>query len=359
MHIRASDPRSGQHVSRIPRPARRGGSRDALLLEIARAYYERELSQEAIGLLHGLSRSQVSRYLTAARQEGIVQIRVVSRDEDDPGVVQSLRRAFPRLREVVVAKAFNPDPRYIRRSVASAAARLFDRLIHPGMTVCVGAGRTMALAAEGLTERRTAGLVVVPATGDAGHTALEFDYSAVATSVADRLGGIAHRINAPAIVGPGSSAAALTRAIPQIEDTLRLARQADLFLLGLGSLGGDEIFVEAGTISSEELSIVRSEGAVGDLCGNFFDAVGHPVGEPFRDRVIGISLDDLRQAALVVACAAGEEKAPAVLGALQGGFIEGLVTDEATARRVLAGIDGYPHELPGAAPGHPTHAERR
>jgi DNA-binding transcriptional regulator LsrR (DeoR family) len=337
-------------MSGIARSNRRSGHRDALLVEIARAYHEHDLSQAEIGTLHGLSRSQVSRYLRAARDEGIVQIRIVPRHADDPDVEQSLLRAYPRLREVVCAKAFNPDPLYIRRAVATAAARLFDRLIRPGMTVCVGAGRTMALAAEGLTARRTAGLVVVPATGNAGHTALESDYSAVAQSVADRLGGIAHRINAPAIVGAGTSAAELARANPQIEDALDLARRADLFLLGLGSLGGDEIFVESGTISSAELWVVRGEGAVGDLCGNFFDAAGQPVGEPFRDRVVGISLDDLRRAALVVACAAGEEKAPAILGALRGGFVEGLVTDEATARRVLAGIDSQADGVPEPAP---------
>jgi DNA-binding transcriptional regulator LsrR (DeoR family) len=333
-----------------PHAARRGGHRDEFLIEIARAYYERDLTQTQIGQLYGLSRSQVSRYLSAARDEGIVQIRIAARLEDDHGVEGSLRRAFPRLREVAVARAFNPDPLYTRRAVATAAARLFGRLIGPGMTICVGAGRTMALAAEGLAPRPTPGLVVVPATGNAGHTALESDYSAVAQSVADRLGGVAHRINAPALVGPGSSAAELVRANPQIEHALRLARHADLYLVSLGSLGDDEIFVETGTISSSELMLVRGEGAVGDLCGNFFDADGQPVGKPFRDRVVGISLDDVRRGSLVVACAAGEEKAPAIVGALRGGFVGGLVTDEATARRVLAGIGGHPLAGPGSPP---------
>lgn len=316
----------------------RSFDRDGFLAEIARAYYEQDLTQAEIGALHGLSRSQVSRYLRAAREEGIVQIRIVPRHDHDPAAAEALRAAFPQLQEVVVAKVFNPSPPTVRRAVALAAARLFDRLIRPGMTVCVGAGRTMALAADHLSARRLAGLVVVPATGNAGHAALDTDYSAVSAVVAERLGGVAHRINAPAMVGVGGSAAELARSNPQIAEALGLARRADLFLLGLGCLGGDEIFVDSGTISATELAAVRAAGAVGDLCGGFFDAAGGLVREPFHDRLVGVTLDDLRRAPLVVASAGGEEKAAAVLGALRGGLIGGLVTDERTAERVLASL---------------------
>jgi DNA-binding transcriptional regulator LsrR (DeoR family) len=314
--------------------------REDLLVEVAWAYYERDLTQAQIGAVHGISRSQVSRYLQAAREEGIVQIRIVPPRDRVPELEAALRGAFPQLREVIVARVFNREPLFIRRAVASAAARVFDRLIRPGLTVCVGAGRTMALAAEGVAPRRLAGLVVVPATGNAGHAALDADYSAITQSLADTLGGIAYRINAPAIVGANASAADLADSNPQIHEALAIARRADLYLLGLGSLAGDEIFVRTGLISAAELAAVRGAGAVGDLCGNFFDGTGRPVQGPFEDRVVGIGLDDLRRATLVVACAGGEEKAPAIVGALRGRLIHGLVTDEHTAERVLVGVRG-------------------
>jgi DNA-binding transcriptional regulator LsrR (DeoR family) len=49
-----------------------------LLYRIARAYYENDLTQEQIGKRFGLSRIKVSRLLRRAREEGIVQITVVS-----------------------------------------------------------------------------------------------------------------------------------------------------------------------------------------------------------------------------------------------------------------------------------------
>jgi DNA-binding transcriptional regulator LsrR (DeoR family) len=332
-----------------------GSPRDGLLAELARAYYEQDLTQAQIADLHGLSRSQVSRYLRAARDEGIVQIRIVAPGDHDHDLEESLRAAFPTLREAAVARVFDPRPPLVRRAVARVAAREVDRLVRPGHTVCLGAGRTMALVASMLTPRPMRGVIVVPATGNAGHAAHETDYNAVTHAAASAWGALAYGINAPAILGGGASAAELERSNPQIGEALAAARGADLYVLGLGSLAGDEIFVRTGLISAADLAAVRVAGAVGDLCGNFFDALGRSVPGPFRDRVVGIGLDEVRGAAgqtrrrggegrdragTSIVCAGGTEKVPAVLAALRGGLVDHLVTDEHTARGVLDVVGG-------------------
>jgi lsr operon transcriptional repressor len=103
----------------------------------------------------------------------------------------------------------------------------------------------------------------------------------------------------------------------------------------MGSLAGDEIFVRTGLITLDELTEVRAQGAVGDLCGNFYDASGRGCPGPFADRVVGIRLEDLRRAPAVVVCAGGAEKVPAIAGALRGRLVNALVTDEHTAHGVL------------------------
>jgi DNA-binding transcriptional regulator LsrR (DeoR family) len=333
-------------------------ARGAFLAELARAYYEHDLTQAQIADLHHLSRSQVSRYLQAARDEGIVQIRVIAPGDRDRDLEASLQAAFPSLREVAVARVFDRQSTLIRRAVGRLAARLVDRLVRPGQTICLGAGRTLASVAGMLQPRPIPGVIVVPATGNAGHAALESDYAAVTHVVATAWGALAYVINAPAILGPGASAERLERTNPQIGQALAAARRADLYVLGLGSLAGDEIFVRTGLISADELTRVRRAGAVGDLCGNFFDAAGAAVAGPFRDRVVGIGLDDVRAAEMSVVCAGGPEKVPAIVAALRGGVALALVTDEHTARGVLDVADGrgtaVVHEqTPGASEGSP------
>jgi DNA-binding transcriptional regulator LsrR (DeoR family) len=56
---------------------------------------------------------------------------------------------------------------------------------------------------------------------------------------------------------------------------------------------------------------------------------------PIHDRRIGIELSDLARVPQVVGVAGGLHKVEAILGALRGGFLDVLVTNELAALRLL------------------------
>lgn len=307
----------------------------SLLAEVARAYYEQELTQEEIAREFGVSRSQISRYLTDARVRGVVQIRVVAPDARNRALEKALKKRFGQLQQVVVVSVFTERESSIRMAVARAGARLVEQVVTPNSVVCFGAGRTLAHLVRLLSPLELPNVNVVQAMGNAGHQGLEIDYNAISQAAAAAFGGRAYQINAPAILGPGASAAELEASSPQIAEALRLARSADLYVMGVGTLSLDEIYVSAGLIKEDDLRALGREGAVGDICGNFIDDRGRPLPGSFRDRLVGVRLEDLRKARLALACAGGEDKVAAVYGALLGGWINGLVTDELTAKGVL------------------------
>jgi len=77
-------------------------------------------------------------------------------------------------------------------------------------------------------------------------------------------------------------------------------------------------------------------GAVGDLCCSLFDQNGEYQEIKFNDRVVGLSLDQMRNnSAEIIGIAGGEEKAKAILGALRGNLIDTLLTDDKAAKKVL------------------------
>src|SRR5262249_54089046 len=135
---------------------------------------------------------------------------------------------------------------------------------------------------------------------------------------------------------------------PQIADAIAIARHAQAYVVGVGSLSGDEIYVRTGLVSLEELDQARREGAVGDICGNFYNIAGQPRPGPFADRAVGIRLSDLAAAPLSIGCASGSEKVASIVGALTGRYLNVLVTDELTAVGVLESIgEGSPPSQPG------------
>lgn len=307
-----------------------------LLVEVARAYYEANYTQQEIAQTLGLSRSQVSRYLSEARARGIVQIRIVDPEERANEIESALKRRFPALVDAVVVPVFSDLPDVILKAIGRACAEYLRDQITPGQRLCIGCGRTLRETINWMKPNGVDDLTVIQAMGALGHeAALNIDYNELARAAGEALGARVYYLNAPAVLGAGT-AAELVAANPTIAQALRLARNADLYVVGLGSPAGDHLYVETGTVSAEDLAMVERCGAVGDICGRFFDIHGNVCPSPFEARVVGIELEDLRRARLSLAVAGGADKVRPLLGALRGGYINAVVTDRYTASQVLA-----------------------
>jgi len=106
-------------------------------------------------------------------------------------------------------------------------------------------------------------------------------------------------------------------------------------LVGVGTPTADATIVHMGYLNAEDARGLRERGVVGDILGQFFDADGNVVDLPIHDRRIGIELSDLARIPKVVGVAGGLHKTGAIRGALHGGFLDVLVTNELAAIRLL------------------------
>jgi DNA-binding transcriptional regulator LsrR (DeoR family) len=310
------------------------GNNIKLLVEIARAYYEQEHDQSMIAASLGISRSQVSRYLAQARELNLVQVRVVSPEQRTGEVEAALLKRFRSLKEAVVAPVFNPRPGPLRKTVGRACAQYLEQVIQPGLRICVGSGRTVWEAFSWLRPQQASNTSLIQAMGNVGHEALEIDFNQMANAAARVLDARIFFINAPAILG-GGTVTDLISANPSIQETLQLAHSADVYLFGIGSMSGDLIFTRGGIITLQDLEQLRQAGGIGDICGHFFDITGAEIPSSFRERIVGIGLEDLRSNALTIAVAGGPDKVLPLIGALHGGYIKVLVTDEQSALAIL------------------------
>ena len=80
---------------------------------------------------------------------------------------------------------------------------------------------------------------------------------------------------------------------------------------------------------------LRAQGAVGDVLGNYVGIHGEHIKSPHSRRLIGLSIDELRQIETVVAVVSGDEKPLSILGVLNAGIIDVLIVDERNARAIL------------------------
>jgi DNA-binding transcriptional regulator LsrR (DeoR family) len=158
----------------------------------------------------------------------------------------------------------------------------------------------------------------------------------VTRRLADLLGGEATLLPAPGVVGSRNARDVLIKD-RFVREALDMFPKVTLALVGIGATEPSRALASSGNVfSAQEIKLLAGKGAVGDICLRFFDAAGRPVITELNDRVISMDLDQLRAVRRVVAVAGGKRKTNAIRGALAGKLVNVLITDLATADRLLA-----------------------
>jgi DNA-binding transcriptional regulator LsrR (DeoR family) len=182
----------------------------------------------------------------------------------------------------------------------------------------------------------TTGVRVVQTLGGIGRPDAEEYAADLVRRMAAALRAATVLLPAPGIVASPAVREAL-ESDPHVREALDQLGHIDMLLVGIGSLASNPVLNDERSITPGALDELRRGGAVGDIALRFFDADGHAVASSLDDRLLGISLEQLRATPRVVAIAGGIEKVEAIRAALRTGVIDDLVIDLETAERLLDG----------------------
>lgn len=310
-------------------------TRDELLAFVAEKYYLEDHRQTDIAGMIGLTRSAVSRMLTEAREKGIVEIVVHHPFQFDHELEDKLKSKLG-LNHVSVL-VFNNHPPYddLKKQLGKAGSRLLASLIKPGYKIGVAWGTTVQATIEAFDADPIPDSQVVQLVGVLGSTRHSYSAQTLVERLADKIGGEGMYLYTPFIVENQQTAASLMED-PVVEEAISIGRQCDIALVGIGTTKPEFCSLYRGDhISLDELNTIQSAGAVGDVCALYYGIEGDLSSIGFHQRRIGASLDGLKNIKTRLAVAGNIEKAEAILGAICGGFINSLVTDNLTAVRVL------------------------
>jgi DNA-binding transcriptional regulator LsrR (DeoR family) len=312
-----------------------------LVVRVARMYYEWEMKQAAIARQLGLSQSTVSRLLQQAKAAGIIRISVSVPQGIYTELEEQLVKQY-RLRDAIVVDCSGEsDERFIERQIGASAAYYLESALRPNEVVGISSWSATLLALVDAMHPapRKGDVRVVQILGGVGSPSAEVHAGRLTSRLADLLGGTAIFLPAPGIVGSAAAMKAIT-ADHFVRDALELFDDVTTALVGIGAIEPSKLLADSGNrFSMSELEDLRSRGAVGDVLLRFFDAQGIPVNTPLNQRVISMRLEELRRVDRSIGVAGGARKFSAILGAIRGGWVNVLVTDHLTARR-LAELGG-------------------
>jgi len=308
----------------------------ALASQVARLYFDREMTQVQIASRLGISRFRVARLLEYARQQGLVRIEFRDIPSQDPEMARAIEERWGIDLCVVAAGDAHADG--IAPSLARLAASVIADLIGSDDVIGVAWGSTLAAVVAELPSRTSPGIHVVQLAGNSGRVERTQNPGELARALADRLGATCHALFAPAFVESPTLRDALLRE-PEIRATVQLFDRVSLAVVGIGSYAGrkgsNSSLVQARVLDDEDLARLLAEGAIGDLVLYPFDASGRFVADKLADRAMAVSQAQLARIPRVIAVAGGVLKAPAIAAALATGVIKMLVTDAPAAERLL------------------------
>ncbi len=320
----------------MPSPTSTAPSEDdySLLVEVAKLYYEDGFNQAQIGQQLQMSRSTVSRLLKGARDKGVVKITIDYKWVRDSALERDLISAFG-LGQVRVLRADGRSEDEMIDGLGYLAAHYLGSVVCSGLVLGVSYGRSVAATIRHVTPRHTENVAVLQIIGALGSGNPLQDGPDLARQLANKYAASYRYLHAPLLV---ESAETRDRFLqePLVKDLLQTAREADIVLTGVGPLTADASgLIFRGYLGKADLEKLKKAGSSGHICAQFYDPDGQPVAAGVNERAITIGLDALRKIKKVVVVAGGGGKVRALGGALRGGYVDVLVTDDVAARGVL------------------------
>lgn len=295
---------------------------------VCELHYKHKLTHQQIAQLLGTSRVKITRLLAESLENGTVEINIKVASSLFLEIEQGLNQSFGLVQSWVVPS--NLQPKIERASLSMAAADALNVSLANETTVAVGSGRTIMEVSQNFKIKPNITCMFLSTVGIIPNHNLHFNAHSTAELFAQYSGNTSTSLPAPF----AANDIRLTKLLmkdPSISVPLNQAANADVLISGIGSISNHSFLVEANLMSTKELQEIKLNGAVGDIGGRFFNSSGKLVDSAFNQRIIGLTLNQLKGIPVRIAVSAGKSKRNAILAALKSGLFNQLVTDSQTA----------------------------
>lgn len=322
-------PRKPKGQSEMDRIALRD---DAPFVEAAWLYYHDGLNQNEIADRMKVSRATVVNYLNEVRKRDWVRVYLDSDVFLEHQLADELCKAYG-LKEALIAPDDPHDPVSSGARAIRAAADWLPRLLVPGDRLGVSWGETIYQVAQNVAHVPIDDLTVVQLLGSRP-AALGFAAEACTSMLAQKLGGQCINLHVPLLLSNKTIRDTLCEE-PVIAAQLKALATCNKTILACGKCSEDAHVVRTGILNVSNVAKYRDQGAAGVICGRLIDTEGEPVVAAIEDRMIGVSLDQMRDKEMSLLVAAGSGRAVAARAAILGGYVTHLATSTSIARELL------------------------
>lgn len=312
---------------------------ESLAIRAAWLHYVGGFTQSAVAKRLGIPSVKAHRLIARAVAEGVVKVSIDGEIAECANLEVELSSRYG-LTYCVVAPDVDDDPLALA-TLGHAGADFLRREIELGEAgvIGLGHGRTLSASVHHLPRIAASGIKFVSLLGGLTRNYAANPYD-VMHRVAEKTGTQAYVMPVPFFANTADDREVLLSQ-RGVSEVFQLARNAALKVVGIGTVDPQAHLVRTGMLQPEEIDDIAERGGVGEVLGHFFDRKGRMLETSVTSRTLTASFSDSGKDR-IVAIAGGQAKTDAVRAVLHSHRIQGLITDERTARELLADAPAAP-----------------
>lgn len=304
------------------------------LIKVAKLYYHGNCTQDEIAQIMGCSRPRVSRMLTMAREQKVVEFKI------SESIIE-IERMEEELKEKLGLKDIRILPSESGRlgtmyAAAVSAGEYINKIIKPHMRIGISWGATIdATVSQFKPDRKIETAIIVQMIGGAPTSSFNIDSRELTIRLANKLGSSYSILQAPQYVSSKRVRDMLMNE-PEIKAHFKLLKKLDAAIIGISSTNPEHSAAyRAGYLTVEETKKLSESGFITDVSGTRIYKDGSIRYNDMNDKLIAIAPEDLKRIPIIIAVAVGDEKAETIMTAAKGKFFNILITDEVAAITIL------------------------
>ncbi|MCI1985051.1 MAG: sugar-binding transcriptional regulator [Lactobacillus sp.] len=300
-----------------------------MMVKIADMYYRQKLTQQEISNIAHIHRTEISRMLKDARALGIVSITINTETESVTRLEKFFKKTFG-LKNVILAPA-NPQEDNDLNALSIYASLFLSRTIKSGDKVGLGWGSTLfGVVSAASTETKKKDVTFVPMVGGPmGKINTNYHGNHLVQAFAQKYNGTSLMLDTPAFVSGEALRAELLKN-PNVKEIIDLWRQLDIAIFGIGSASLVSTPEWQAFYKNTNFKAYFEGDMIGDILSYPYDANGI-VANGIQQQLIALPYTRFQQIPTTVGIAFGDHKSAAILAALQGKWMNTLITTEKTA----------------------------
>ena len=307
------------------------------IFQALKYYYADNLSQLQIAQKLNISRIAVSRLLSKARKEGLIQFKIIYPKNFFNPRAENLEKEFLEkynLKECIITKT-QKDRTETLKELSNQLSQLFDRIVENSAFIGVGWGTTLETISKYMEIKEKKGIRVTPLVGGYAKFSEGADSNNIARTIAEKLNGTSYVINMPASFDTKEIKDSIL-ADSTAREIFKRTKMLDLAVLCMSDLSKTSSLYDRGQLNDEDINYLYKLGVIGDINYIFVDKNGNFVPNEISDRTTNIfPIAQMKSVKNVIGIAVSTSKAIILHAVLKAGLINILLTDSEAANKII------------------------